>query len=256
MTINILSDIHCLTYNLPYHLNFDDLKKTDVLVIAGDVSTFKYRSKTIKMIEDTWGHGNKFDHLIYCWGNHDYYSSSTKLFYAKDTPPNLPKASDNNEHLIEDVAFLCSTLWTNIRDHEDYITTMMNDYHCIDTYNIRYNNSIWDMNVSWLAERCKYHKDLGHKVVVVSHHLPSYQLINPSYKSSKINGGYCSMDKEDEFRLRSTIKPDLWIHGHSHQFMDKTIDGVRFIRNPYGYDWPHVQEWITTGFKLNTIVNI
>lgn len=254
MTINIISDIHCCK-DLPPNLNLNNLEKTDVLVIAGDVATFDKRDKIIKTINNKWGNGNKFDHLIYCWGNHDYYSSHPKFLTPDRMANNLPRNSDNKETCIGDIVFLSSTLWTNIKTNAEIITASINDYNYIEGFSVTYNNILWESNVNWLRSRLEYHKSLNHKVVIVSHHLPSKQLIAPDFRRSDINGAYCSLDDDDEQILRS-IKPDLWIHGHSHQFMDKTIDGVRFIRNPFGYDYPRIQEWPYTNFKLNTIVEI
>ena len=255
MTLNILSDIHCRNKSLPPHLNFDDLEKTDVLVIAGDLGTFPARDKIIKNIEDKWGHGNKFDHLVYCWGNHDYYVTDRHWLTYHINKYRWPSVNDNKVWEINDVVFLTTPLWTNIRTCIGTITESLNDYRYIPSYTIQKNNQLWEENVKWLEEKTSYYKNLSKKIVIVTHHLPSPKLISPKYAGSPINGAFSALDECDEKRLLN-LSPNLWIHGHSHEFLDTVIEGVRHIRNPFGYDWDSIQEWRTTGFKLNTIVEI
>ena len=255
MTINILSDIHCRNKTLPPHLNFNDLEKTDVLVIAGDLGTFPNRDKIIKNINDQWGNGVKFDHLVYCWGNHDYYITDHHWLKHHPRKWKAPIVQDNQVWEIGDIVFLSTTLWTNIRTLIGTITEGLNDYRFIPNFTVQYNNNLWLENVKWLEEKCDYYRKQGKKIVIVTHHLPSPKLISPQYAGSLINGAFATLDQYDERRLLNLV-PDLWIHGHSHEFLDTTIEGVRHIRNPFGYDWDSIQEWRNTGFKLNTIITL
>lgn len=255
MKINVLSDIHCRNKSLPPHLNFDDLEKTDVLVIAGDLGTYPNRDKIVKNIEEKWGHGNKFDHLVYCWGNHDYYITDRHWLNHHIMKWKPASILDNKIWEIDNVVFLSTTLWTNIRTLVGTITDGLNDYHLIPNFTVSYNNQLWLDNVKWLEDKRNYYKNVGKKVVIVTHHLPSPQLISPRYVGSPLNGAFATLNEYDERRLLN-ITPDLWIHGHSHEFLDTTIEGVRHIRNPFGYDWDSIDEYKTTGFKLNTIIEI
>jgi calcineurin-like phosphoesterase family protein len=75
-------------------------------------------------------------------------------------------------------------------------------------------------------------KGEGHKVVAVSHHLPSYQSIHRGWSGSNLNGAYAS----ELFEYIADSKPDLWIHGHTHDSCDYMIEDTRVICNPRGYE--------------------
>jgi calcineurin-like phosphoesterase family protein len=66
--------------------------------------------------------------------------------------------------------------------------------------------------------------------VVVTHHLPSHQLCHPRFGNS-INGGFAS--NCDDMLIQH--KPDLWIHGHTHDTIDTKLYDVRIVANPRGY---------------------
>ena len=69
-----------------------------------------------------------------------------------------------------------------------------------------------------------------HKVVV-THHVPSYQLVAPEFQGSRINGAF-TVELAD-YIADSGI--DYWIYGHSHRNIDKTIGATRCLCNQFGY---------------------
>lgn len=67
--------------------------------------------------------------------------------------------------------------------------------------------------------------------VVVTHHLPSARSIAPRFAHWPTNASYAShLDDVIE-----THAPDLWIHGHTHAFVDYTIGRTRVVCNAHGY---------------------
>ena len=71
------------------------------------------------------------------------------------------------------------------------------------------------------------------KVVVCTHHQPSFSSVAERYKHETImNGAFCS--NLDEFILdHPQIK--LWTAGHTHNAMDYRIGDTRIFVNPRGY---------------------
>jgi hypothetical protein len=69
-----------------------------------------------------------------------------------------------------------------------------------------------------------------HKIVV-THHVPSYQLVAPEFQGSRINGAF-TVELAD-YIADSGI--DYWIYGHSHRNIDKTIGITRCLCNQFGY---------------------
>ncbi|MGN1214899.1 MAG: hypothetical protein ACI4TJ_01500 [Candidatus Cryptobacteroides sp.] len=68
------------------------------------------------------------------------------------------------------------------------------------------------------------------KRIIVTHHLPSFQLSSPDFKGSRINGAFVS--DEDDFIEKCGAQ--YWIYGHSHRNIDKQIGRTRFVSNQLG----------------------
>lgn len=69
-----------------------------------------------------------------------------------------------------------------------------------------------------------------HKIVV-THHVPSFQLMSPEFQESRINGAF-TVELTDYI---ATSGIDYWIYGHSHRNIDKTIGTTRCVCNQFGY---------------------
>ena len=63
--------------------------------------------------------------------------------------------------------------------------------------------------------------------------MPLLELISAKFKFSKENEAFAS--KLSELLYQYSDRIPLWIHGHSHDFIDKDFISTRFIRNPLGY---------------------
>ena len=58
-------------------------------------------------------------------------------------------------------------------------------------------------------------------IIVVTHHVPSHELLAPEFTGSPLNGAF-TVDLTDYI----TNNPiDYWIYGHSHRNIDKIIGG-------------------------------
>jgi predicted phosphodiesterase len=223
-------------------------------VIAGDLATFTTRQKVIDKLNDKYK-GVKYDHLIVVWGNHDYYVTDKWWWrhYSKQYKP--PSRSDNFVKIIGDVAFICTPMWTRLY-RQSFISVSMNDYNHIKGFTTQAENELFDWNYQWILDRIYQCKSEGLKTVVVTHHGPHPDCIEPVYQYHPLNEAFYCLE-ESITKAFVDAEPDIWIYGHSHSFDDRIIGKTRFIRNPYGYDWgPGCSEYLNTGFKLNTIVEI
>jgi len=254
MTISVLSDLHCHGEEFPASFDVGTLKEADVLVVAGDIGTRDNRSMFCdKLRQETKG---KFRDVILVYGNHDYYTIDHRLndVIKPGVYDNfVVTISDNTEGKEErNVDFVCTPLWSPITNH-DIIRYSLNDYNYIPDFTTHICTELFFDNLKWLEDQIELSKKNGHVPVIVTHHLPRRELISPEFVTSDINEAFCVMNNEAERRLND-LKPVLWIHGHSHNFMDKTIDGTRYVRNPYGYEYGFRRE--ITGYQHNFIVTI
>jgi len=255
MTINVLSDLHCRNKALPPSFNIDDLEKSDVLVLAGDIGTYLNRDKIVNKFFDLVG--KKYDELFYVWGNHDYYV--TDKFWSRKHPDvdHTPKFTDNYVKIYKDVAFICTTLWSPIT-HNEMIASAMNDYVWIRGFTTVKGTELFWKNYQWLKDQIELCKPRSRKIVVITHHLPIPETIDHQYAGNPINEAFCVLNYDINEEIRK-LGVDVWIHGHSHNFYDEVINGTRYVRNPYGYEWTtHSYDGSkeSTGFKMNHIIEV
>lgn len=232
-----------------------------VLILAGDIGladkpyTYKY------FLEEA---SERFRDVIYIMGNHEFYQTSIlrgvdKIKENLALHADMPNVHvlDNQVMVIDNVAFVCSTLWTNFNGLDSLSMynsgRWMSDFKHIRTgpkdapYMKKFTPSdaatIHHKSRTFLFDAIKREKSLGRKVVAVTHHAPSTLSIANEYKSGKwamLNGAYASNLEEDIFET----EPELMIHGHMHSSFDyELVDelagkttGTRVICNPRGYE--------------------
>lgn len=255
MRLNILSDLHgiSLFYNRKQLSQFaapqfslDQLEYSDVLVIAGDIGNTGLHTQPI--IGDILKYKNiKFNDLVFVYGNHDFYYYNIKNIFSHELV---------TKQIIGDVVFLKLTMWSPIFCNKE-IEKFVTDYHLIGEYTIKDNNELFISSMKKLIFELNNLKNTNKKIVVVSHHVPAKELISDEHKDSNLNEAFVVMHPFLEYdSIPDMISKigchnlKLWIHGHSHSFMDKTINGVRYIRNPVGYQNE------MSDFKNNFIVEI
>jgi len=86
----------------------------------------------------------------------------------------------------------------------------------------------WDNSVSYICKTIDKLKETSRKIVVVTHHAPSYLSRTMQDNFTKF---YCS----DLSNAMLDHSPDLWIHGHLHGMVDYTIGNTRVMANARGY---------------------
>lgn len=249
MKLQLMSDLH-----LEFEPTFRPKNSgADVLVLSGDICVAYYFEKTDQSpyyktaneFRDFFRHcSNEFNHVIYVKGNHEHYRH-----YIDETTKVLRRelALYDNIHLldgeyvdIDGVRFIGTTMWTDLNRNnpvtEGYLRGTMNDFRLIqwksdyrkftpmDSYRL-HQRALYDIS--------EYSRDHD-RVVVCTHHAPSYQSIHPKYRGDiHMNGGYYS-ELTDFIMSNQQIK--LWTHGHVHNSFDYDIMGTKVWCNPRGYN--------------------
>ena len=255
MRVNVISDLH---------LEFGDLELPggDVLVISGDAcesrTLRKYKYDPNNLMTEV---GNpkrmdraqrffheevtKYRHCIYVMGNHEHYHGK----YYKTWHELIAEMPDNVEVLeqqsteIDGVLFLGATLWTSC-NKADPMTMMvlkngMNDYRAItNKVNGIYRKldpqdtlAEYSRTVQYFRLMCEQNRDK--KIVVCTHHAPSFQSVHENYKHEReMNGGYASDLTEFILEQENIL---YWTHGHMHDPSDYMVGQCRVICNPRGY---------------------
>lgn len=241
MKITLISDIH-LEYNSENILK--DLKKvlpqSDILICAGDISNpfeYSYRDFLQKAKKI-------YKNVIVIAGNHEYYQTSQALAIAY--PKTMIEIENQIREICKDIGviflqkesvdignirFYGCTLWADPfksggeefwKDRYDY--KHISDFKTPKDY-LKLHLDHKDWLCKKLSEKTSKYK------IVITHHIPSYKLIDNKFIGSARNGYYAS-ECDDLID-----KADIWIAGHTHRSIDQKLNLTRVICNPIGYPW-------------------
>lgn len=229
----IISDLH-IEYNndkIPDPLSL--VKPcADILILAGDIGSL-YKYEQLKIFISRLS--EYFKLLLYIPGNHEYYTQKNynKLYFnnLNERLNMLEKDIENlyilntNSIQIEDVCIVGCTLWSNAETTiPKFIVRIygMNNY----MYSYKYNT---DLN--YIKKMIKYCSEKNLKLLVVTHHCPSYSLLKDVKKKDK----YVSLYASNLDYLLDKNNVHTWISGHIHHNFDTfSKDGTRLVSNQRG----------------------
>jgi Icc-related predicted phosphoesterase len=86
------------------------------------------------------------------------------------------------------------------------------------------------------------------RTVVLSHHAPLSRSLHPGFKGHPSNAAFAS----DLSAFIAEGRPDLWVHGHVHEFFDYREGSTRVVCNARGY----TREQNETGFISGFVIDI
>ncbi len=201
----------------------------DVLVLAGDIGSIRQpltRSFLTTICQ-------KFPHVIYITGNHEYYQNDGFTIQQVDfmtaqfcaTIPNMHFLNHGSwVHPSGQVAFHGCTLWSHVPAQlEDTVEASMNDYNLIYTceqlplgskprkLTVSDSNRMFDDQFAWLKSAVESSKTP--KNIVVTHHVPSYDMNPDKYKGDPIN---CAFSTDLNKFMEEHPQINTWVCGHTH----------------------------------------
>lgn len=260
MKIKVVSDLHLEFADI--NIKNNDNNDIDVLVLSGDIlvasKVHKPESEYGKRFRDFLKRVSfQFPHVVYVAGNHEFYDSGK--FWGSLAELELACMVHDNVYFLErstkqidDVLFVGGTLWTDMNKYDPLtlhaVRDMMNDYRAIRN---DYNGFIPLKPADTVERHRKTREYIFHvadenkdkKIVVVTHHTPSFQSCSEQYKHDYLMNGAYHSELSEEILQRPQIK--LWTHGHTHHCFDYTIGETRVVCNPRGYDGYEATGWNT-----------
>lgn len=234
MQIQIISDIHLeieddKTYHIEGEKSFYEkiVPSADILVIAGDLCPLRLPLLNDKFKK--WAK-TKWKRIIRVTGNHEYWGGViTKDNIYNDDGQFITLSQGIVKY--GDVTFICATGWGDLTTNLRLVNAQFCDYFQIYPMDYKMYNEMGKKHRKFITDTVQ--KTEG-KIVIVTHHMPSFSLIDLEYADSGDINYFFAMDY-DKFLEEYQDKIDCWVYGHSHMFNNEIINGVRTIRNPYGY---------------------
>jgi predicted phosphodiesterase len=232
-TIRYISDIH---------LEFQDYNNIDnlldsilpdnkaICVLAGDIGNPYLPNYDIFMSYIS----KSFKHAFVIAGNHEYYNRKYTIEEINDYLKKYFMKFDNISFLnnsyeyYDNYCFIGTTLWSKVTD----FCTEANDVYKIRDFDYYDYNNLNKQCINFLSN-VLYNND---NCIVITHHLPSYSLIDDRYKKLSIDKFnqwfYCDLDnliKENNNKIK------CWFYGHTHTSSNIMLHNVNFVCNPIGY---------------------
>jgi len=259
-TLQYVSDIHLEKTILPFNLLIEPVG-TD-LALCGDIGnpySLVY-SDFLKWCSNRW------KRVFLLTGNHEYFleqPDSNKTMEKVDIfIANLCNKIGPNVYFLQKgvyaieefkIAIVGATLWTapDIRHWDLMVDGMIGDPGSRGEYNAIYKHDentgnlrpLHPVDITSVHMEHKHfiRKELGpyreyvpagYRVIVLSHHMPTYSLNSPEFATHPLRSTYAS--DQDELMKEPVV---AWICGHSHQ--PRTIrfeeTGTLVTLNPLGY---------------------
>lgn len=257
--IRVASDLHLEAHRnakidklIERFMPIGEYDSESVLVLAGDIScSIEQLASFLGALQD------RFLGIIFVPGNHERYGHDfVEWQIAMEealSPFKKVRASLDGVREVSygNVRFVYGTLWADggkSMAEEGRIGYCMNDFY-------RIKHGLKMFSVPFMKTLNKAQRELfslhlsapfDGVTIAVSHHLPSYELVSERFNlnpDADINGGFAS---DCNALLIGENAPDFWIHGHTHDTIDKKVFDTRVVCNPAGY----IRE--TNGSRFNS----
>lgn len=238
MRIQYASDLH-----LEYQRNWDFLCQHpiqvtgDVLVLAGDIGYLGDDKTYVAHSFWDWASAN-YQQVIVVPGNHEFYLffDINQLHDGWELPirHNVRCCYNCVVSLSPDIDLVATTLWSHIRPENGRYTQFgVTDFHRI---------RVGEESLTWPRfneehERCLAYlqravaESRARHIVVVTHHVPTFQLIYPEFANKSYSGAFAV--ELAPYIARSPI--DYWIFGHSHYNINTVIGRTHLVCDQLGY---------------------
>jgi predicted phosphodiesterase len=238
MKIRLFSDIHNEFAPVDYKIPELPEDSDTVLVLAGDIDVGGAKESLLDELS------GRFKAVVYVSGNHEYYNHDIDtlddVLWYRCVQDNVHYLYNDNV-VIDGVMFYGGTGWTNIPEEDaPVIQHSMNDFRSIKKVDPNTAKIVafspYDANENNLRFKKNLDIDLSNKqvdkVVIVSHHTPSYLSCDDEFIGDRLN---CAYHNEFDDLIKDNPNIKLWCHGHIHSSKDYMIGETRVVANPYGY---------------------
>ncbi len=237
LNIQYMSDLHLEFYDKDTICKLLEIIKpvAEICVLAGDIG-YPF-DETYEIFIS--GMAKKFSHVFLIHGNHEYYQCGTNQGKTRDeilhrTYQIINRNNLTNLHFLHNshydigqYRFVGSVLWSEIRD-ERYLS---NRYDQVYDFSLEEMNEMHYTNRDYIRSVIAESKAEQKRIIMITHHVPSYQLNHPKY-ANRSKYFQCFSSHSDDLIVEPVV---CWIFGHTHSTMEKYINNIYCCANPLGY---------------------
>jgi predicted phosphodiesterase len=235
MLFQYFSDVHTEFYtgNPGKIKRFKIEPKAPYLILAGDIGIPDY----VIYREFLEYLSPMFKKIFLITGNHEYYSKGFNLEseYMIKVDNKIREITKEIENVVflqnelyniddTDIFVWGTTLWSDIKKEEEDYIGIGPDYYKIPGFSVGKSRELFQKNKEELERVIKENPEK--KIVVITHHLPSYRMIDDRYIGYKGNSQFAS-----ELEVVKSDNVVGWVCGHTHT---AKIEGKIYC-NPIGY---------------------
>ena len=243
--IQYASDLHIDVF--PNNTSFPTFLQplSPILVLAGDIAS-AWNPIYKDFLE--WC-SNQWEHVIVITGNHEYYCNDGLIHTLEQTDNHIRDICNklNNviflqggqSYMYKTIRFVGATLWSdidpsiweNISTKGDFAMTYVTSQNRVRKTQPSDICALHSLHRSNIASALVSHIP-NEKIIVITHHMPSMELLQTQYRTHPRKTCYASSD-EDLF------VPSImgWICGHGHRAtIQKLPKGPVLFMNARGYN--------------------
>ena len=222
--------------------------------MAGDIFYLKDR---VAPLGNFWKWASKnYRQVLIVPGNHEYYNYCDVMERGLQWRWMFKKNVgyyQNQVICIDDTDFVLTTLWSQINPSDEYFVWKgMNDFRQIKfnekLLQVEEFNHMHKVCIDFIRKSVE--ESIAKHIVVVTHHLPTFQVVAPQHKDSVLNSAFASEYGD----MINNNRIDAWIYGHSHTNIDVEIGNTRVLSNQMGYVFEN--EHLMNGFDPEKYIDI
>lgn len=250
VTFQLASDIHIEYKNdsVPDPLKYIK-PSADVLILAGDIGSL-YKPKQLQ--EFLRCISLYFKIVVYVPGNHEFYKQTgikPELSHVLNDRMTIIENNIDNLYilrtesiLIDNVCITGCTLWS---DPKILIPKYLVRVHGLNTDTYK---KIHKYDLECIERSIEYCQKNKHKLLVVTHYPPTYDVLKDTRKKEKIHSLYAT----DLNHLLKKENMSVWVCGHIHKNFDyMTENGTRLIGNQVGKPKDEIKDYnMSLSFSL------
>lgn len=242
--LQFVSDIH-----LEYSKKIPNIKPiANNIALLGDIGS--PRQPIYKNFLNEMSY--KFDKVFIVSGNHEYWNLpiyGEKMYTKEEIDEMIENIVSKYSNVLylnnkcyqnENITLIGSTLWSEIPDEKkEYAGRVVGDCRMIQYNNfidLRLNNSMFRENVNFIEDSIS--QNLNKKIIVLTHHCPSYQYIAEKFKHYNNNYAFAS---NLDYLLKDPVC--AWLAGHTHGNIHKIINNVICSINCLGYSKENLKDY-------------